>query len=274
MSSGGGGGGGSTPANTTNVQTIREAPEIEARRLGLIDQAAKVVKDPLGLPAFEVAPISAGEQMAVTQAQQTGLGLPSIQAAEDAAQLVDPTSQRFQDFLNPYQSFITDEINRQADIRRNELAANAVRGGSFGGGREGIAIGELERARFGQIGQAQEQAFRGALGAFQSGQQLQAQTNLAAAQARQTQQQQDLQNLASTGGLQRSLEQARMEAERQSRIQEITDPFQRLSFLSDIQRGVPSTQSNVQQGFAPTTSPFGQAVATGIGAYSAFAPRN
>ena len=85
MSSGGGGGGGSTPANTTNVQTIREAPEIEARRLGLIDQAAKVVKDPLGLPAFEVAPISAGEQMAVTQAQQTGLGLPSVQAAEQAA---------------------------------------------------------------------------------------------------------------------------------------------------------------------------------------------
>tara|TARA_Y100000004_G_scaffold193619_1_gene256490 strand:+ start:1823 stop:2647 length:825 start_codon:yes stop_codon:yes gene_type:complete len=274
MSSGGGGGGGGTPANTTNVQTIREAPEIEARRLGLMDEAAKAVADPLALPAFQVAPMSAGEQMAITQAQQTGLGLPSIQAAEDAAQLVDPTSKKFQDFLNPYQSFITDEINRQADIRRNELAANAVRGGSFGGGREGIAIGELERARFGQIGQAQEQAFRGALGAFQSGQQLQAQTNLAAAQARQTQQQQDLQNLASTGGLQRSLEQARMEAERQSRIQEITDPFQRLSFLSDIQRGVPSTQSNVQQGFAPTTSPFGQAVATGIGAYSAFAPRN
>ena len=131
MSSGGGGGGGSTPANTTNVQTIREAPEIEARRLGLMDQAAKVVKDPLGLPAFEVAPISTGEQMAVTQAQQTGLGLPSIQAAEDAAQLVDPTSQRFQDFLNPFQSFVTDEINRQAEIRRNELAQNAVRGGSI-----------------------------------------------------------------------------------------------------------------------------------------------
>ena len=280
MSSGGGGGGGSTPANTTNVQTIREAPEIEARRLGLMDQAAKVVADPLGLPAFEVAPISAGEQMAVTQAQQTGLGLPSVQAAEQAAaqaqqsaQLVDPTSQRFQDFLNPYQSFITDEINRQADIRRNELAANAVRGGSFGGGREGIAIGELERARFGQIGQAQEQAFRGALGAFQSGQQLEAQTNLAAAQARQAQQQQDLQNLASTGGIERGIDQARREAERQTRVQEITDPFQRLSFVSDIQRGTPSTQQNVQQGFAPTTSPFAQAVGTGIGAYAAFAPK-
>ena len=34
MSSGGGGGGGSTPANTTNVQTIREAPEIEQDVLG------------------------------------------------------------------------------------------------------------------------------------------------------------------------------------------------------------------------------------------------
>jgi len=273
MSSGGGGGGGSTPANTTNVQTIREAPEIEARRLGLMDQAAKVVADPLGLPSFQVAPISAGEQMAITQAQQTGLGLPSVQAAEDAAQLVDPTSQRFQDFLNPYQSFVTDEINRQADIRRNELAQNAVRGGAFGGGREGVAMGELERARLGQIGQAQEQAFRGALGAFQSGQQLQAQTNLAAAQSRQAQQQQDLQNLASTGGLQRGIDQARMEAERQTKVQDITDPFQRLSFVSDIQRGTPSTQQNVQQGFAPTTSPFAQAVGTGIGAYAALAPR-
>ena len=273
MSSGGGGGGGSTRYNTTNLQTIREAPEIEARRLGLMDQAAKIVADPLGLPAFEVAPISRGEQMAVDQAKQTGLGLPSIQRAEDAAQLVDPTSQRFQDFLNPYQSFITDEINRQADIRRNELAANAVRGGSFGGGREGIAIGELERARFGQIGQAQEQAFRGALGAFQSGQQLEAQTNLAAAQARQAQQQQDLQNLASTGGIERGIDQARREAERQTRVQEITDPFQRLSFVSDIQRGTPSTQQNVQQGFAPTTSPFAQAVGTGIGAYAALAPK-
>ena len=280
MSSGGGGGGGSTPANTTNVQTIREAPEIEARRLGLMDQAAKIVADPLGLPAFDVAPISTGEQMAVTQAQQTGLGLPSIQAAEDAAQLVDPTSQRFQDFINPYQSFVTDEINRQAEIRRNELAQNAVRGGAFGGGREGVAMGELERARLGQIGQAQESAFRGALQSFQAGQQLQAQTDLGAAttqlnaaQARQAQQQQDLQNLASTGGLERGIAQAQLEAQRQTKVQDITDPFQRLSFVSDIQRGTPSTQQNVQQGFAPTTSPFAQAVGTGIGAYAALAPK-
>lgn len=287
MSSGGGGGGSSTPANTTNVQTIREAPEIEARRLGLMDQAAKVVANPLGLPGFDVAGISAGEQMALTQAQQTGLGLPSVQAAEQAAgqaqqsaQMVDPTSQQFQDFINPYQSFVTDEINRQAEIRRNQLASNAVSGGAFGGGREGAAMGELERARLGQIGQAQESAFRGALQSFQSGQQLQAQTDLGAAttqlnaaQARQSQQQQDLQNLASTGGLERGIAQAQIEAQRQTKVQDITDPFQRLSFVSDIQRGTPSTQQNVQQGFAPTSSPFAQAVGTGIGAYAALAPK-
>ena len=49
--------------------------------------------------------------------------------------------------------------------------------------------------------------------------------------------------------------------------------MQRLSFVSDIQRGAPSTQSTVTQGFAPTASPFAQAVGTGIGAYAALAPR-
>ena len=53
MSSGGGGGG--VPADTTNVQTIREAPEIEARRLGLMDAATELAKKPTSLPAYQVA---------------------------------------------------------------------------------------------------------------------------------------------------------------------------------------------------------------------------
>ena len=50
MSSGGGGSG--VPADTTNVQTIREAPEIEARRLGLMDAAVELAKKPTSLPAY------------------------------------------------------------------------------------------------------------------------------------------------------------------------------------------------------------------------------
>ena len=49
MSSGGGGSG--VPADTTNVQTIREAPEIEARRLGLMDAAVELAKKPTNLRA-------------------------------------------------------------------------------------------------------------------------------------------------------------------------------------------------------------------------------
>ena len=57
-----------------------------------------------------------------------------------------PPNIEFQDFINPYQSFVTDEINRQAEIRRNELAQNAVRGGAFGGGREGVQLAEFGAA--------------------------------------------------------------------------------------------------------------------------------
>ena len=125
MSSGGGGGGGGTPANTTNVQTIREAPEIEARRLGLMDQAAKLVGTQLGLPAFQVAGLTAEEQAGITQARTgVGAGLPSIQRAEQATAL-DPSSQQFQQYMNPYQSYIVDEINRQAQQGQQRVAQQA-----------------------------------------------------------------------------------------------------------------------------------------------------
>lgn len=270
--SSGGGGGGSTPANTTNVQTIREAPEIEARRLGLMDQAAITASQPLGLPAFQVAQLSASERAAQTLAGQTGAGISSIQGAQQAAAL-DPSSAQFQRYLNPYNQFVLDEINRQSQMAQNQLQAKSVAEGAFGGGRQAIAAGEFERARLGKIGEAQFAGFGQALGAFQQGQALQAQTGLQAGQLLGQAQTQDIQNLMATGGTQRAVEQATLEAQRQTAVQTATDPYQRLSFLSDIQRGVPSSQQTVSQGFAPQTSPLGQAVGTGIAAYSVFNPK-
>lgn len=270
--SSGGGGGGSQPANTTNVQTIREAPEIEARRLGLIDQAAITASQPLGLPAFQVAQMSTQERAAQTLAGQTGAGISSIQGAQQAASL-DPSSAQFQRFLNPYNQFVLDEINRQSQQAQNTLQAKSVAEGAFGGGRQAIAAGEFERARLGKIGEAQFAGFGQALGAFQQGQALQAQTGLQAGQLLNQGQTQDIQNLMATGGTQRAIEQATLEAQRQTAVQTATDPYQRLSFLSDIQRGVPSTQQSISQGFAPQTSPLGQAVGTGIAAYSVFNPK-
>lgn len=269
---GGGGGGGGQPANTTNVQTIREAPEIEARRLGLMDQAAITASQPLNLPGFQIAQLSQAERGAGALAQQTGAGIASIQGAQQAAAL-DPSSAKFQNYINPYQKFVIDEINRQAAMGQQEQAANAVQSGAYGGGREGVAIGEMERARLGKVGEAQYAGFGQALQAFGQGQQLQAQTGLQAGQLTSQMQTQDIQNLMATGGTERAVEQASLEAQRQTGVQQATDPYQRLSFLSDIQRGVPSSQQTVAQGFAPQTSPLAQAVGTGIGAYAAFAPK-
>ena len=270
--SSGGGGGSSTPANTTNVQTIREAPEIEARRLGLMDQAAITASKPIGLPDFQVAQLSQSEIDAGALAQQTGAGISSIQGAQQAASL-DPSSAQFQRFLNPYNQFVLDEINRQSQQAQNQLQAKSVAEGAFGGGRQAIAAGEFERARLGKIGEAQFAGFGQALQGFQANQALQAQTGLQAGQLLGQAQTQDIQNLMATGGTERAVEQATLEAQRQSDVQDATDPYQRLSFLSDIQRGVPSSQQTVSQGFAPQTSPLGQAVGTGIAAYSVFNPK-
>jgi hypothetical protein len=270
--SSGGGGGGGQPANTTNVQTIREAPEIEARRLGLMDQAAITASQPIGLPAFQVAQLSQAERGAGVLAQQTGAGISSIQGAQQAASL-DPSSAQFQRFLNPYNQFVLDEINRQSQQAQNQLQAKSVAEGAFGGGRQAIAAGEFERARLGKIGEAQFAGFGQALQGFQANQALQAQTGLQAGQLLGQAQTQDIQNLMATGGTQRAVEQATLEAQRQTDVQAATDPYQRLSFLSDIQRGVPSSQQTVSQGFAPQTSPLGQAVGTGIAAYSVFNPK-
>ena len=275
-----GGGGGSQPANTTNVQTIREAPEIEARRLGLMDQAAITSSQPIGLPAFQVAQLSQAERGAGALAQQTGQGISALTGAQQSAagavsaSQLDPSSAQFQRFLNPYNQFVLDEINRQSQMAQNQLQAKSVAEGAFGGGRQAIAAGEFERARLGKIGEAQFAGFGQALQGFQANQALQAQTGLQAGQLLGQAQTQDIQNLMATGGTQRAVEQATLEAQRQTDVQAATDPYQRLSFLSDIQRGVPSSQQTVSQGFAPQTSPLGQAVGTGIAAYSVFNPKS
>lgn len=76
-------------------------------------------------------------------ALQQGIG-----ALGGAAQMYSPTA--VQQFMNPYQQQVIDEsirqINRQGDIARQNLQAQATRAGAFGGSREGVQRAELERA--------------------------------------------------------------------------------------------------------------------------------
>ena len=90
-------------------------------------------------------------------------------------------------YMDPYTQSVIDiekrEAQRQADIQKAGSSMGAIGRGTFGGGRQGIAQAELERARLSQIGQAQAQGFQTALGAAQQQQNLVSGTQLAAGQA-------------------------------------------------------------------------------------------
>ena len=240
---------------TTSV--IREAPGIEERKIELMDLARGAADRPVAIPSIGVAPFSQLEQTGFTQAGQTGAGLAQLLAAQT------PNISQFQ---NPFQAQVIDEINRQAQQAQNALAARAVRSGAFGGGREGVASAELERARLGQVGLAQAQGFDTALRAAQ--QQQQTLGNLGVALQRQ--QQGDIQQLLGAGGLQRQLAQQTLDAQRQSQLQQAFEPFQRAEFLSNIYAAGPKSQSTITAATQPATSPLAQSIGAGLGAFTAF----
>tara|TARA_R100000081_G_scaffold92114_1_gene72639 strand:+ start:736 stop:1578 length:843 start_codon:yes stop_codon:yes gene_type:complete len=269
-----GGGGSSAPASTsgTSVVTQREAPGVESRKLSLYDQAAKLAAKPVTLPAIQVAPISGIEQAAITQAGQTGVGAGTVGqgiTALQGAQAAPNISQ----FFNPFQSFVTDEISRQAQIATNRLGAQAVGAGAFGGARQGIAEAEIERARLANIGQAQAQGFQTALGAAQTQRQQQLAAGTALGQLGAQQQAMslaDIQAQLQAGAVQRGIGQAGLEAQRQTALQRQYEPFQRIEFLKGIMTNLPTGQSTITSTTAPGANPVGQALGAGLGAYSAY----
>ena len=271
-----GGGGSSAPAPSSGgsqftQSVIREAPGIEERKIELMDLARGVAGQPVAIPAMQVAPFSALEQQGLTAAGTTGVGQPTVTSG--IGQLLAAQTPNINQFLNPYQSYVVDEINRQAAQAQNKLGAQAVLSGAFGGGREGVAQAELERARLGQVGLAQQRGFGQALTAAQQQQAQQAQIGSQLANIGQGQQQMaqaDLNQLLQAGGLQRQLAQTTLDAARQSQLQQSFEPFQRAEFLSNIYAAGPKSQSTVTAATSPQTSPLAQSIGTGISAFQAF----
>ena len=176
-------------------------------------------------------------------------------------------------FLNPYQSYVTDEITRQANMASNQLSANAVGAGAFGGAREGIQQAEIERARQANIGQSMAQGFQTAAGlaAQQQGiQQAGGQLLGALGGQQQAMQQADIASLLQAGGVQRALGQQALDAQRQTDLSRSYEPYQRLEFLKGIMTNMPTSQSAVTATTAPGSNPLAQAAGTGISAYAAY----
>lgn len=181
---------------TYTGQIVREAPEIEAYKLGLLETGRQLTQQPMMVPATEAAGLSPTQVQAIDFAKQ-GVGAfePYLQGASQAitqgmdlaqrgaltagavqtapmfqeaqnvmgrgvpvlgqgiggllgsAQAYDPNAAF--NYMNPYQQAVTQqglqEMRRQADIARQQMAAQAVGTGAFGGTREGVQRAEFER---------------------------------------------------------------------------------------------------------------------------------
>ena len=286
---GGGSGGGSQ--NVTQTQYSREAPDIEARRIQLMDTASKLAaegKKPtagdITIPTQGVAPLTPMQQQAFTDVTG-GIGtyqpfLDQAQAQTLASTAAYDPSTAYQQYMNPYQSYVTQGIEDQFAKLQNQAAAQGVQTGAFGGARQGIqtaelgaqqaqAVGQSLAQNYGQAQQQAQQQFES-----QMGRQQQAATQLAGlGQYQQQLQQGDIASQMAAGSTQQQQAQQILDASFRQNLQQIYEPYQRMAFVSDIYQGAPSSQMAVSQGTAPTTNPLAQGVGagiTGLAAYQGF----
>ena len=321
---------------TTTASILRQAPFLEEFQRRLLDQAFLRGETPVDIPDVEVAGLDPLTQQAITTGQGIGqfqdyltqgagtigeglatlreqtAGVPGLfgQAATQATgtgETFVPTAEGLQPYLDPYQQLVTQEAlgeyDRQADIQRNLLGAQAVQGGAFGGDRFGIQGAELDRnladiksrrifedlsSNFSQAQNAASTAFEnqqrrgqgisgllGQIGQAQSqegtrlgqgiGQFGTLQANLAG--IGQGLVGQEVQTLSGLGALQQTQAQRELDAARQSELQQAYEPFQRTGFISDIFKpSISSGASTIGVTTAPSPSPLSQAIGVGVGA--------
>ena len=280
-------------------QIVREAPQIEAYKLGLLEASKKLSEQPLSLPAYQVAGLTQAQAQAANLASQ-GIGAyqPFLQAGQQAvgagigalgSAVGAPSQTDLQAYLNPYTQNVIDttaaQMRRQGQIAQQSAAAQAIKSGAFGGTREGVQRAEMERNLQDQManmaaqqyaqnyaqaqnlfGQQQARALQagqayGSLGVQQA----------ALGEAQQRLAQGDVNALLTLGQQQQQQAQAELEAQRATGLQAALTPYQQLSFLSDIYKGAPGTQIGLVSQSAPQTSPLLQAASLGVAGLSAAA---
>ncbi len=287
------------------IQTVRESPEIEAYRIGLLKTAKELSDLGIDLPPQQVAEMT-GLQRAAAAQQMAGLGafLPYLQQAgatmAGAGQTLGGvesalragagpvTDEMLQSYMNPFQQAVQDEINRSFDIQQRQAAAGAVGQGAFGGSRGEIAQREIDRNRADALARSQAQNFLQAQQAAERelARQTQLGSGIAALAGQQGQlglrqaalgetgqalQQRDIDSAYRLGSLLQTQDQARLDAARASDLAQLYEPYQRLGFLSDIYSKVPTSQSTITQASTPNVSPFQQYLGLGIAGLSAAA---
>ena len=84
-------------------------------------------------------------------------------------------------------------------------------------------------------------------------------------EAMQGAEQRDVNSLFNIGSLEQGQQQAEYDVQRAGQIEEAYEPFQRMSYMSDIFRGVPSNQGSLTTSSAPAPSPVSGIMGNAIG---------
>ena len=265
-----------TPPTTAQQTYQMEAPEIQARKLGLMDIAGRLAQGEtpsyagLQIPTQQIAAFDPQQTQAFDLASQ---GIGSYQpymnlASQYAAKAADPTA--YQDFMNPYQQEVIGGIESQFDKMQNQAAAQAGQVGAFGGARQGVQTAELGRQRAEAVGQAQAANYQQAQQAAQQVYGGAAQTQAALGAQAQGLAGQDINTLMQTGGRQQQLQQQAMDASYKQKLQQMYEPYQRLGFVSDIYQGMPTSASSLTMATSPQANPMSQAIGMGITGLAAY----
>jgi len=218
------------------------------------------------------------------QALGTGIGAfqQGISGIGGTTGAFDP--QAYRQFYDPFVEDVIrsteSDIQRQADIERQRIGGAAVQAGAFGGSRQAVAEQELQRnaaqqmadtsarlrsAAFTGAQQQAQSAFENQMARGQTAGQIFGQLGQgigqlgvqqgALGEASQAAAQRDVNALFNIGGLEQAQRQAEFDVQRAGAIEQAYEPFQRFAFMSDIFRGVPSTQQTLASTSVPRPNP-------------------
>lgn len=191
------------------------------------------------------------QQARMQQAGNLALGAGQLSAgqAQQAGQNILAGGQLA---ANTYQNM--GQLSQQAGQATGQLGISAGQLGLSGG----QALGQAQVSA-GQLAQA------GAAGIGQLSGQLQSLGQAASGLA-----QGDVSFMYNLGSQLQNQQQKELDAQRATALQAQYEPFQRISWMSDIYKGAPSSQMTIAQSTAPSASPISQAAGLGIAGLSAY----
>ena len=201
-------------------------------------------------------------QAAIQQAQNQAQGVKSgafggsrqgVQTSELARNLADIQSKRiFEDYSTNYSQAQTAAMNAfQNQQSRLQQAGNTALGAGTALGQANISGGQLTQGASAGLGGLGTSTAN--LGQLTSG--------LG---------QGDASFLYNMGSQNQAFQQKTQDAARANELQAAYEPFQRISFLSDIYKGAPSSQQTISQATSPSASILSQAGGLGIAGLAAY----